>query len=154
MKFRIAEEERRKRRRNLLFGLAFTAVLVGLVALEHRRAPEQYNTVLLWSVVGFAVLANLVNYLRHRRWVRLSRDHFLEVLPDRIRFSTNGQLSELQPEQIAAVRFHRRRGRLQHIQILLNSRRGIRLEGYQDLSDLGRRLAERLPAAKLMGRGD
>ncbi len=153
MKFRIADEETGKRRRNLFYGLLFTSILAGVVALKNQQAPQQYNDVLLWSVVGFAVLANLVNYLRHRRWLRLSRDHFLEVLPNRIRFWTNGQMSELLPEDIAAVRFHQRRGRLQHIQILLTSKRGIRLEGYRDLEGLSRLLEEYLPEAKIMKRG-
>jgi len=153
VKFPIADEEPRRRRRNLLYALLLTSVLAAVVAVKHQQAPQQYNDVLLWSVVGFAILANLVNYLRHRRWLRLSREHFLEVLPDKIRFWTNGQPSELLPEQIAAVKFHRWRGRLRHIQILLNSKRGIRLEGYRDMEGLSRVLADHLPAAKIMDRG-
>ena len=153
VRFRIGEEELRRRRRNLAWGLLLSALLAGIIAVQNYRYPQQYNDVLMWSVAGFVVLANLVNYLRHRRYLRLAREHYLEVLEDRLRFFSGGELSELELGGIAALRFFRRRGVLGHIQILLTNQRGVRLEGYQDMEQLGERLAGLVPQAKIIGRG-
>lgn len=151
MKFTIGEAERRKRRRNVAWGLVLSLALVGIIAYEHARSPGQYNEVLLWSVVGFVVLANLISYYRHRRYLAKTRGHSLELAPGRLVFRTGSERSELDLEEIAALRLFRAGEQLRHIQILLKNHRGIRLEGYQDLDELARLLAEQIPPEKIMG---
>ena len=150
MRFLISESEKKKRTTNLLIGLVLSLILAGVIGYENARYPEQYNDVLLWSVVGFVVLANLVSGYRHWRYKRLIRDHYLELLPGKLRFVTRDQASVLELDDVAAMRIFRKRGNLQHIQLLLKSQRGVRLEGYQDLEGLARLLSEQLPPEKLM----
>ena len=150
MKFVISEDEKRKRTKNLLWGLVLSLVLAGFIGFENARYPEQYNDVLFWSVVGFIILANLVNGYRHRRYVRKIQGHYVEVLPGKIRFVTDGDTSELDMEDIVALRFFRNRRGLQHIQLVLKSHRGVRLEGYQDLDELAKLIVDQLPPEKLM----
>jgi hypothetical protein len=147
----IGTGERALRRRNIAWGLLLSLLLAAMVAFLNQRDPQQYNEVLLWSVVGFVALANLVNYLRYRRWLRRSAEHSLELRDDRLRFSTADEESVLELDQVTALRVFRRSGQLRHIQLLLPNNRGIRLEGYDDLDGLLRALSERLPAAKIMG---
>jgi hypothetical protein len=150
MKFTIGEAERRQRSRNVGWGLLFSLLLAGIVAYQNYRYPQEYNDVLLWSVVGFVILANLISYYRHRRYLTKIRQHFLELEPGRLVFCTGDDRSELDLEQIAALRLFRAGPRLRHIQILLKNQRGIRLEGYQDLDELARLLAEQIPPEKIM----
>jgi len=150
MKFTIGEAETRKRSRNVGWGLLLSLLLVGVIAYEHARNPEQYNDVLLWSVVGFVTLANVINYYRHRRYLSKAREHSLELEPGRLVFRTGGDRSELDLAQIAAVRLFHTGERMRHIQILLKNNRGIRLEGYQHLGELARLLAEQIPPTKIM----
>ena len=150
MKFTIGEHEIHKRKHNVLWGLALSLALAGIVGLAHSRHPDSYNQTLLLSVIGFVIVFNGVAYVRHRRYLRLVKDHWLEVEPGRVRFWTRGQASELQIADIAALRVFKRRGRLGHIQLRLRNGRGIRLEGYRDMHELKRLLAEQLPAAHIM----
>ncbi len=145
MHFTVGEAEVRKRNKNILLGAIFSLLLAGMVAFQNHRYPEQYNDVLLWSVVGFVIIANVVNYYRHRRYLRQIRDHRVEVEPGKVKFRTGGDLSELDVQDIAALSFFRKKGVLQHIQIRLRSNRGIRLEGYNDLEKLGRLISEQIP---------
>lgn len=150
MKFRVGDAERRKRKRNLLLGVALSLVLAGVIAFENARYPEQYNDVLFWSVVGFVVVANLVSAFRLWRYLRLVDEHYLELVPGELRFVTQGDESVLELENVAAMRLFRRGGGLQHIQLLLKSQRGVRLEGYEGLDELARQLQEQLPSEKMM----
>ena len=145
MDFTIGEAEVRKRKKNILLGGVFSLLLAGMVAIQNHRHPEQYNDLLLWSVVGFVIIANVVNYYRHRRYLRKIRDHRVEVEPGKVKFRTGDDLSELDVQDIAAMSFFRKKGTLQHIQLRLKSNRGIRLEGYDDLEKLGRLVAEQIP---------
>ncbi len=150
MKFTISEQDVRSRKRNVLWGLAFSLGLAGIVSLAHAHDPGTYNKVLLLSVIGFVVLANAIAYFRHLRYLRLIKDHWLEIQPGIVRFWTKGQASELQIADVAALRFFKRRGTLAHIQIQLRNGRGIRLEGYRDMQELKRLLTEQVPAAHIM----
>ena len=145
MEFVIGGAEVRKRKRNILLGAVFSLLLAGMVAFQNHKYPEQYNDLLLWSVVGFVIIANVVNYFRHRRYLRQIREHRVEVEPGKVKFRTGAELSELDVHDIAAMSFFRRKGVLQHIQLRLKSNRGIRLEGYDDLEELGRLISEQIP---------
>ena len=53
--------------------------------------------------------------------------------------------------KIVTLTFYRRKGRLEHIQLKLRNNRGIRLEGYTDLEQLGRAIADRIPKELVVG---
>ena len=59
-KIRLTHLERTLRRRNIAWGLFLSLLLAGIVAFQNQRDPEQYNDVLLWSVMGFVALATLL----------------------------------------------------------------------------------------------
>lgn len=145
--FTIGEDGLQARGRNILYGAGLSLLLALLVAWGHMSYPETYNDVLLWSVIGFVVLANLVNYVRHRRYLRLARDHRLEVCQGRIRFSAAGDVSELDVKDIAAVNLYRGKKGMRHIQIRLKNNRGIRLEGYRDMEGLAAAVTDQVPKA-------
>jgi hypothetical protein len=145
--FSISEESLRQRTHNVLYGAGLSLLLLLLVGWGHFEQPQTYNDVLLWSVVGFVVLANAIGYLRHRRYLHRARQHRLEIGPLRIRFRTAADLSELSMADIAAVTIHRRGPRIGHIQITRTDNRGIRLEGYDDIDGLAAALKARIPAA-------
>jgi len=150
--FTITEQFLADRSRNILWGGALSLVLVAAIAFGRYRYPETYNDVLLWSVVAFVIGANLINYLRHRRYLRLIRDHVVEVRPGKLRFLTGAEESELDLNDVALVNLFRRMGVLRHIQIRLENNRGIRLEGYGDLERLAGLLAEQVPKAHVVER--
>lgn len=150
MNYTICPEEIRKRSRNITWGVVLSAALAGLTVVQNNRNPDTYNRTLLWSVVGFLIVANVVNLIRHLRYVRLSKTHRIDVLDDSIQFVTRGELTELQLDEVAAVREFRRGNKLQHIQVLLKNKRGIRLEGYGDLEGLARLLRQKLPGSAFM----
>jgi hypothetical protein len=145
--FSISEVSLRRRTQNVLYGAGLSLLLVLLVGWGHFEQPQTYNDVLLWSVVGFVVLANAIGYFRHRRYLRRARQHRLEVGPRRIRFRTGADLSELSMADIAAVTIHRRGTHIGHIQIARTDNRGIRLEGYDDIDGLAAALKAQVPAA-------
>lgn len=145
--FRIAAEGLRRRTRLMLYGVGLSLLLVLLVGWGHLRQPQTYNDVLLWSVIGFVVLANAIGAMRHRRYVRLAAQHRLEVATDVMHFYTGANMSELDPADIAAVAIHRRGGKIGHIQILRTDNRGIRLEGYGDIEGLAEAIRTLVPAA-------
>ena len=107
---------------------------------------------MLWSVVAFVIGANLINWLRHLRYLRLIRDHSVEVTSGKLHFRTGGELSTLDVSDIALINLFRRKGDMRHIQIRLNNNRGIRLEGYQDLARMAELLAEQVPEAHVVER--
>lgn len=148
--FTITAESLRQRKRNILLG-AFFSVLLVLVVLQ--ASTEKENLPLVWSVLGFVVIANVVNLYRHLRYLRLVRDHRLELLPERVDFWTGGDKTVLDLRDVAGVFLYRWRGRLRHIQVRLKNNRGIRLEGYSDLEALAAGLEQRLPAGKVVDRG-
>ncbi len=148
--FVISEEALALRNRNILWGAGLSLILAAVIAFGHYRYPQTYNDVLLWSVVGFVILANLVNLIRHLRYLRLIKEHRLEVHPGSVRFWTGADRTELDLKDIAMINLYRNKGDLRHIQIRLNNNRGIRLEGYQDLERLAALLAEQVPKGHLV----
>jgi hypothetical protein len=150
--FDIGPESIEKRRKNILLGGVFSLLLAILVVFGHARYPQTYNDVLLWSVLGFVVLGNLVNYYRHRRYLRLIRDHHVDIFPGRIEFWTGDQKSVLDIGDIAGVFLYRKKGVLGHIQIRLKSDRGIRLEDYRELERMAQSIAEQLPKEHVVDR--
>ena len=68
--FVIGRPEIEKRNRNLLWGLVLSLLLALVITVENYRDPITYNNALLWSIVAFLVLANLVNYFRYIRYLR------------------------------------------------------------------------------------
>ncbi len=145
--FTISTESLRDRRRNVLRGALLSLLLAILMVWANRRYPQTYNDVLLWSIVGFVFVANLVNAFRHIRYVRRVQDHRIEVYPGSIAFLTGGDRSELSFQDIAAVRVYRARGTIGHIQIQRTDHRGIRLEGYRDMERMAAVIKGRVPAA-------
>ena len=148
-RFVVGREEKRRRWINVGWGLLFSGAMVATVAFEHQQDPERYSGFLLWSVVSVLGAANLGSLVFLLRYLRLIDDHCLEVVAGKLRFLTAGQCSELEFEQVSALRLFRRWGKLRHIQLVLKNNRGIRLEGYQDLDRLAECLQDALPG-KLM----
>lgn len=151
--FVIGRETLGQRNRNILWGAGLSLILAAVIAVGHYRYPQTYNDVLLWSVIGFVIIANLVNFVRHLRYLRLVKTHRVEIRTGILRFWTGPDKSELNLKDVALVNLFRRRGALQHIQIRLNNNRGIRLEGYQDLERLARLLTEQVPKAHVVDPG-
>lgn len=149
--FKIGAQSLRRRTHNVIYGAGFSLLLALFVGWGHWRQPETYNDLLLWSVIGFLALANLVGYFRHRRYLRLARQHRLEVTADGIRFRTGDDLSQLSTGDIADVTIHRRGNAIGHIQIRRTDNRGIRLEGYDDVAGLVDALKSIVPAAHWRG---
>ena len=152
-RFTISDESIRKRNRNVLLGGLFSLLLAGVVTYGHYESPDRYNQTLLWSVLGFVLIGNLVNFYRHLRYLRLSRDHRIEVYPGSAQFWTAGDKTELDLKDVAGLFFYRRRGELQHIQVRLKNNRGIRLEGYADLEHLAAELGKQLPEGHVVDKG-
>ncbi len=147
--FTITAESLRQRKRNIIWGALFSVLLV-LVVLQ--ASTEKENLPLVWSVLGFVVIANVVNLYRHLRYLRLVRDHRLELLPERIEFWTGGDKTVLDLKDVAGVFLYRWRGQLRHIQVRLKNNRGIRLEGYSDLEELTAGLIKQRPEGKVVDR--
>jgi hypothetical protein len=150
--FTISPDSVAKRKRGILLGGVFSLLLAAAVVAGNARYPQTYNDVLLWSVLGFVLIANLVNYYRHRRYLRLIRDHRVDVYPGRIEFWTHGEKSVLDVSDIAGLFLHRSRGVLRHSQLRLRNNRGIRLEGYGDAEGLARAIAGQLPQGHVVDR--
>lgn len=150
--YRISAESLRERTRNIFWGMILSLALVGVLEFERYRDPDNFNDALRRSVVIFLILANGFNYYRHRRYLRLTRDHRVEIHPGRVQFWTGGAKTELDIKDVAAMTLYRRRRnkRLGHIQLRLKNSRGIRLEGYEDLEGLAARLAEQIPKAHIL----
>jgi hypothetical protein len=152
MLFTISETSIHTRKKNIFLSALFSLVLAALVTAGHFRDPETYNDMFFWSVIIVVVVGNLVNYYRHRRYLRLVEDHRIEIDGDEVAFFTGTEKSVLDTREIVALTFYRRKGQVGHIQLKLRNNRGIRLEGYGDLEQLGDAIADRIPGERVVGR--
>ena len=152
MRFTISESSLQVRKKNIIWGLVFSGMLIVAIGIGHMRYPETYNDVLLWSVAAFVVLGNLINYYRYHRYLRLVRNHWIEVDGDNVEFWTGGEKSGLDVQDISALTVYSRKGEVDHVQVKLRNNRGIRLEGYAELEQLGCAIADMIPAAHVNGR--
>ena len=150
--FIIGKQELKKRNRNLLWGLLFSILLAIVTIIENDRDPTTYNNALLWSILGFLVLANIVNYYRHLRYLRLIRNHRVELKQNKMVFYTGDNMSELDMSDITLMHKYMRSNRLQHIQLRLKNDRGIRLEGYDRLESMASLIAAQLQPGQVMER--
>ncbi len=149
MRFQLSNDGLEQRKKRILVGLVFSIALVGIITYQHLQYPEDYNDVLLWSVVGFVVLANLINYYRHRKHQMLAKSHTLELLDGLLRFTTEDVTSALLLRDVAAIKVFQRQKQLGHVQLKLNNGRGIRLEGYDNMEALAESLRKQLPNKEL-----
>lgn len=152
MPYSISETSLLVRKKIILLSALFSLVLAGLAAAGHFRYPETCTDMFFWSVIIVVVAGNLVNYYRHRRYLRLVKDHRIEIDGDEVSFFTGAEKSVLDTGEIVALTFYRRKGQLEHIQLKLRNNRGIRLEGYAGLEQLGGAIADRIPGERVVGR--
>ena len=75
-----------------------------------------------------------------------------EIGDDEVSFFTGTDKSVLDTKEIVALTFYRRKGQVEHIQLKLRNNRGIRLEGYADLEQLGGAIADRISKELVVGR--
>jgi len=146
MRFKITTKELKKRSYNVKISSFFAVLLLIFIVYNNHQYPEKYNDVLFWSILCFVILANLINYYRHRRYLQMVKNHWLEIHPGQLHFYTQGNKTELETDDIAALNFYPKKGTLRHIQIKLKNNRGIRLEGYEEINTLGQLIAEQVPA--------
>ena len=152
MHYSISETSLQTRKKNIFLGALFALVLAAVITAGHFRYPETYNDMVFWSVIIVVVVGNLVNYYRYRRYLRLVEDHRIEIGDDEVSFFTGTDKSVLDTKEIIALTFYRRKGQVEHIQLKLRNGRGIRLEGYADLEQLGGAIADRIPKELVVGR--
>jgi len=152
MSYSISKTSLQIRKKNILLGALFSLVLAAAITAGHFQYPETYNDMLFWSVIIVVVVGNLVNYYRYRRYLRLVEDHRIEIDGDEVFFFTGAEKSVLDTKEIVALTFYRRKGQVEHIQVKLRNNRGIRLEGYADLEQLGNAIADRIPKELVVGR--
>ncbi len=152
MRYSISETSLQTRKKNIFSSALFSLVLIVVVTAGHVKYPETYNDMFFWSVIIAVVVGNLVNYYRYRRYLRLVEDHRIEIDGDQVSFFTGTEKSVLDTKEIVALTFYRRKGQLAHIQLKLRNNRGIRLEGYADLEQLGGAIADRIPKQVVVGR--
>ena len=152
MHYSISETSLQTRKRNIFLGALFALVLAAVITAGHFQYPETYNDMFFWSVIIVVVVGNLVNYYRYRRYLRLVEDHRIEIDDDEVSFFTGIDKSVLDTKEIVALTFYRRKGQVEHIQLKLRNGRGIRLEGYADLEQLGGAIADRIPKELVVGR--
>ncbi|MBT8439585.1 MAG: hypothetical protein KJO91_07640 [Gammaproteobacteria bacterium] len=152
MRYSISETSLQTRKKNIFLGALFSLVLAAVITAGHIQYPETYNDIVLWSVIFMVVVGNLVNYYRYRRYLRLVKDHRIEIGDDKVTFFTGADKSVLETKEIVALTFYRRKEQVEHIQLKLRSGRGIRLEGYADLEQLGGAIADRIPKELVVGR--
>ncbi|MCP5229092.1 hypothetical protein [Accumulibacter sp.] len=148
-RFVVGKDEKRRRWINAGLGLLFSAAMVVAVTVGQQQDPERYSSFLWWSVVSLLGAANLSNLVFLIRYLRLVDDHCIELVPGKLRFLSAGKWSELDLDQVTALRLFKRWGKLRHIQLVLKNNRGIRLEGYENLGGLADSLQGALPG-KLM----
>ena len=147
MQFKIIQSEFAKRNRNLAWGAIFSLLLAAVTVVANKLYPATFNDLFRGSVLVFVVLANLINFIRHLRYLKQARKHRLEVADGKLRFITGDEMGELEAERIAGLSVYRRKGEIDHLQIRLKNNRGIRLEGYAAMDELKTALAELLPSA-------
>jgi len=151
MFYSISEVSLQTRKKHIFLGALFSLVLAAVIIAGHLQYPETYNVVFFWSVLIAVVVGNLVNYYRYRRYLRLVEDHRIEIDGDEVWFFTGTEKTVLDTKEIAALTFYRRKGQVEHIQLKLRNNRGIRLEGYVDLEQLGGAIADRIPKELVVG---
>ena len=152
MRYTISKTSLQIRKKNIFLSVLFSLVLAAIVTAGNFQYPETYNDLFFWSVIIVVIVGNLVNYYRYRRYLRLVEDHRIEINGDEISFFTGTEKSVLDTKEIVALTFYRRKGQLEHIQLKLRNNRGIRLEGYADLEQLGGAIADRIPKELVVGR--
>ena len=152
MLYSISKTSLQARKKNIFLSVLFSLALAAVITAGHFQYPETYNDMFFWSVIVALVVGNLVNYYRYRRYLRLVEDHRIEIDGDEVSFFTGTEKSVLDIKDIAALTFYRRKGQVEHIQLKLMNNRGIRLEGYADLEQLGGAIADRIPKEKVVGR--
>jgi len=152
MRYTISKSSLQTRKKNIFLGALFSLLLAAVISAGHFQYPETYNDMVFWSVIIVVVVGNLVNYYRYRRYLRLVEDHRIEIDGDEVSFFTGTEESVLNTNEIVALTFYRRKGQVEHIQLKLRNNRGIRLEGYADLEQLGGTIADRIPKELVVGR--
>ena len=152
MHYSISETSLQTRKKNIFLGALFALVLAAVITAGHLQYPETYNDMVFWSVIIVVVVGNLVIYYRYRRYLRLVKDHRIEIGDDEVLFFSGTDKSVLDTKEIIALTFYRRKGQVEHIQLKLRNGRGIRLEGYADLEQLGSAIADRIPKEQVVGR--
>ena len=151
MLYSISETSLQVRKKNIFLGALLSLALAAVITVGHFQYPETFNHLLFWSVIIVVVVGNLVNYYRYRRYLHLVKDHRIEIVGDEVSFVTGTDESVLDTKEIAALTFYRRKGQVEHIQLKLKNNRGIRLEGYADLEQLGGAIADRIPKERVLG---
>jgi hypothetical protein len=152
MRYCISESSLQARKKNIILGALFALLLAAVITAGHFQNPETYNDMVFWFVIIALVVGNLVNYYRYRRYLRLVEDHWIEIDGDEVSFFTGTEESVLDTKEIVALTFYRSKGQVGHIQLKLRNNRGIRLEGYADLEQLGGAIADRIPKELVVGR--
>lgn len=152
MPYSISKTSLQSRKKNIFLSALLSLGLIVVVTGGHLQDPETYNGMFFWSVIFVVVVGNAVNYYRYRRYLRLVEDHRIEIVGDEVFFYTGTDKSILNIKDIARLTFYRRKGQVEHIQLKLRNNRGIRLEGYSDLEQLGVAIADRVPQKQVFGR--
>ena len=152
MAYTISKTSLETRRKNILLSALLSLVLAAVITAGHSQYPETYNDIFFWSVIIMVVIGNIVNYYRYRRYLRLVKDHRIEINGNEVSFITGTEKSVLDTREIVALTFYRSKGQVGHIQLKLKNNRGIRLEGYADLEQLGGAIADRIPEEQVVGR--
>ena len=152
MLYSISETSLQTRKRNIFMGALLSLVLAAVVTVGHLQNPETYNAMFFWSVIVMVAAGNLVNYYRYRRYLRLVKDHRIEIGGDEVSFFTGTGKSVLDTKEIVALTFYRKKGQVEHIQLKLRNNLGVRLEGYTNLEQLGGSIADRIPKELVVGR--
>ena len=152
MPYSISETSLQTRKKNIFLGALLSLALAAVTIAGHIQYPELYNDMFLWSVIIAVGVGNLANYYRHRRYLRLIKDHRIEIDGNEVSFFTGNEKSVLDTREIVTLTFYRRKGQVEHIQLKLKNNRGIRLEGYADLEQLGGDIADQIPKDLVIGR--
>lgn len=152
MRYCISKSSLQTRKKNIILGALFALLLAAIITAGHFQNPETYNDMVFWFVIIVVVVGNLVNFYRYRRYLRLIEDHRIEIDGDEVCFFTGTEKSVLDTKEIVALTFYRSKGQVEHIQLKLRNNRGIRLEGYADLEQLGGAIADRIPKQLVVGR--
>ncbi|MGB5718723.1 MAG: hypothetical protein WBN81_16700 [Gammaproteobacteria bacterium] len=152
MRYTISKSSLQTRKKNIFLGALLALLLVTVISAGHIQYPETYNDMVFWSVIIVVVVGHLVNYYRYRRYLRLVENHSIEIDGDEVTFFSGTEKSLLNTKEIVALTFYRSKGQVEHIQLKLRNSRGIRLEGYADLEQLGGTIADRIPKEMVFGR--
>jgi hypothetical protein len=152
MSYSISKTSLQSRKKNIVLSALLSLGLIVVVTAGHFQDPETYNDMFYWSVIIAVLIGNVVNYYRYRRYLHLVEDHRIEIIEDEVFFFTGTDKSVLNTNDIATLTFYRSKGQVEHIQLKLRNNRGIRLEGYSDLDQLGVAIADRIPREQVFGR--